>query len=269
MKQDIIFNYVPPAYISMPAAAFSVLKSYLEARGINAKVYYWNLKLAKLQSEFLWSDNVNILENESDNLLLFFNYLSIKNNDESTFYRIKSRLMTIKPQFIGREEGLFDKHMKFYAESLDKLIDEGVDQICSEDIKYYGFSASLYQWVCSSIIAAKIKTKYPDAVLILGGIGTKKAAIKFIENFSQFDYVLWGEGENALYSLISAIENKIDSDFDNISNLVYRKESKVEISKNRKVSFSDLSSDDVCPDYHDYFSQQLEFAYLKNLSFAS
>ena len=71
MKQDIIFNYVPPAYISMPAAAFSVLKSYLEARGINAKVYYWNLKLAKLQSEFLWSDNVNILENESDNLLLF------------------------------------------------------------------------------------------------------------------------------------------------------------------------------------------------------
>lgn len=36
MKHDIIFNYVPPAYISMPAAAFSVLESYLEARGIVA-----------------------------------------------------------------------------------------------------------------------------------------------------------------------------------------------------------------------------------------
>lgn len=268
MKQDIIFNYVPPAYLSMPAAAFSVLKSYLKARGVIANVYYWNFKLAELQANFLWSENIDILENETNNLLLFYNYLSIKENDKSTYDKIKSKLMTIKPHFIGRGEDLFDKHMKQYAELLDKTIDEIIDEICSEEIKYYGFSANLYQWVCSTIIAEKIKAKYPNSVLILGGIGTQKAAVKFVDNFNHFDYALWGEGENSLFLLISMLENNVDCDIDSISNLAYRKSTTIATSENRKVSFSDLSSGDVRPDYSDFFSQKLLCKYLENMECA-
>ena len=155
MKLELLFNYVPPAMLAMPAAAFSLLKTYLEARGIGCKVYYWNLKLSRLQKEFLWTQNIDTLLDESNSLLLFFNYLSIKMDDKPTYDKIKGQLMTIKPQFVGRGEDLFDKHMKHYAEQLDNLMNETIEDICSSEFKYYGFSANLYQWICSSIIAAK------------------------------------------------------------------------------------------------------------------
>lgn len=267
MKLELLFNYVPPAMLAMPAAAFSLLKTYLEARGIGCKVYYWNLKLSRLQKEFLWTQNIDMLLDESNSLLLFFNYLSIKMDDKPTYNKIKGQLMIIKPQFVGRGEDLFDKHMKHYAEQLDNLINETIEDICSSEIKYYGFSANLYQWVCSSIIAAKIKERYPQCIIILGGVGTKNAALKYLENFHQFDYVLWGEGENSLYSLITEIENG-NSRFHDISNLVYRTDEGITVSENRKVIFSDLSSLDVRPDYYDYFTQKKEDKVLVKLDCA-
>lgn len=267
MKIRLLFNYVPPALLAMPAAAFSLLKTYLEARGIGCKVYYWNLKLSRLQKEFLWTQNIDVLSDESNSLLLFFNYLSIKMGDKPTYNKIKGQLMTIKPQFVGRGEDLFDKHMRHYAEQLDNLINETIEDICSSEIKYYGFSANLYQWVCSSIIAAKIKERYPQSIIILGGVGTKNAALKYLENFHQFDYVLWGEGENSLYSLITEIENG-NRRLNDISNLVYRTDEVITVSENRKVIFSDLSSLDVRPDYRDYFAQKKEDEVLAKLDCA-
>lgn len=267
MKIKLLFNYVPPALLAMPAAAFSLLKTYLEARGIGCNVYYWNLKLSRLQKEFLWTQNIDVLSDESNSLLLFFNYLSIKMGDKPTYNKIKGQLMTIKPQFVGRGEDLFDKHMRHYAEQLDNLINETIEDICTPEIKYYGFSANLYQWVCSSIIATKIKERYPQSIIILGGVGTKNAALKYLENFHQFDYVLWGEGENSLYSLIAEIENG-NRRFNDISNLVYRTDQGITVSENRKVIFSDLSSLDVRPDYHDYFAQKKEDEVLAKLDCA-
>lgn len=264
MNQKFLFNYVSPGLLYMPSAAFSVLKSYLEARGISCKVYYWNLKLAKLQSEFLWIENMDMLSDETNALLLYFNYLSIRTNDKQTYNKIKGQLMTIKPQFIGRGNDLFDKHMKHYAEQLDKTIDELIEEVCSPDITYYGFSANLYQWVCSSIIATKIKAKYPQSIIILGGIGTKNAAVKYLKRFSQFDFTLWGEGECSLYSLISSLE-KGENQLTDISNLAYREDGEVLVSVNRKVFFSDLSSLDVRPDYHDYFIQKKENEFLAKI----
>lgn len=61
----LLFNYMPPGLLNMPAAAFSVLNSYLESKGLTCKIYYWNLRLAKLQCDFLWSADVNILADET------------------------------------------------------------------------------------------------------------------------------------------------------------------------------------------------------------
>lgn len=254
MKPKLLFNCVPPALITMPSAPFSVLKSFLDAHQINCSIFYWNLKIAKLQKSFLWADNNDSLHEEYNSMLLFFSYLAIKMNDQSSYNKIKGRLMMIKPQYVGRERDLFDKHMLSYANQLDSLIDEVIDEVCSPDIPYYGFSANLYQWVASSIIASKIKAKYPQSKILLGGLGNKNAALKFIENFNQFDFALWGEGENALYALIQELDNQ-SQNFDDIPNLVYRKDNNIVVSANRKVDFVDLSSIEVRPDYQGYFDQ--------------
>lgn len=254
MKTKLLFNCVPPALVTMPSAAFSVLKTFLKSHQVESEIYYWNLKLVKLQKDFLWAENNIALDQEVNSMLLFFNYLAVKMNDQPTYNKIKGRLMMIKPQFVGRESDLFDKHMSSFADQLDKMIDDIIDEIYSPDISYYGFSANLYQWVVSSIIAAKIKAKNPNSVILLGGLGNKDTAVKFMENFSQFDFALWGEGENALYSLICELDSHANQ-FDTVPNLVYREDGEIVLSTNRKVEFANLSCVNVRPDYSEYFDQ--------------
>lgn len=259
METKFLFNYAPPALLNMPAAAFSVLKSYLEAHGIGCKIYYWNFRLAKLQMDFLWQTDGRVLGDEANNLLLFFNYISIRMSDKSTYNKIKCHLIGMKPQFVGREDTLFDNHMKRYADLLEKEIDECIDEIYNPDIKYYGFSANLYQWLVSVIIAARLKNKHPECVIILGGMGTKNAAIKYLKMFAQFDFALWGEGENSLLSLVEHLEHG-NCDLESVSNLVYRENDKVVVSENRKVVFANLNLPETHPDYSDFFVQRKDFS---------
>ena len=109
-------------------------------------VHYWNMGLSRLQCDFLWATDANALSDETNSLLLFFNYLSVRMSDRPTYNKIKGKLISIKPQFVSRGEDLFDKHMKHHAELLDKAIDETIDKNCSRDIPFYGFSANLHQW---------------------------------------------------------------------------------------------------------------------------
>lgn len=77
----------------MPSPAFSVLKSYLQKNGITAKVSYWNLQFVDLQLEFLRTSDITVLDSEELNLLIFFNYISIRSGDLKSQLHIKSRLM--------------------------------------------------------------------------------------------------------------------------------------------------------------------------------
>ena len=75
-----------------------------------------------------------------------------------------------------------------------------------------------------------------------------------MENFIQFDFALWGEGENALYELVNGLD-KGSFCVEHIPNIVYRKQNEIALSGNRKVNFADLSDKDVRPDYKDFFEQ--------------
>lgn len=250
----ILFNYLPPGLIKMPSPAFSVLKSYLRKNDIDAKVAYWNMQLVDLQLSFLWASDISILESEELNLLIFFNYISIHSGDMKSQLHIKSKLMRLKPHFIGYENDFFENHMKEYSDRLDDVLDNLIADICSNDISFYGFSASLYQWLPASIISAKIKNKYPNARYLIGGIGTYKTAVKILEYFPQFDCALWGEGENALTDVIRAYISNSISGLSSIPNIAYRTPLGIQKSNNSKVLFVNLS-DSPIPDYSDYFTQ--------------
>lgn len=237
----------------MPSPAFSVLKSYLQKNGITAKVSYWNLQFVDLQLEFLRTSDITVLDSEELNLLIFFNYISIRSGDLKSQLHIKSRLMQLKPHFVGFEHNFFEEHMINYANKLDELIDSLIADICSGNISFYGFSANLYQWLPASIIAAKIRAKFPKAIFLLGGIGSFETAAKFLEYFPQFDCALWGEGENALTEVIRAYTYN-HSALNLVSNIVYRSSVGICKSNNSKVSFVELSTSPI-PNFSDYFSQ--------------
>ena len=110
--------------VQMPSPAMSVLKSYLVNRGFDVGIIYWNLKLYELQVDFTWSIAENIDSDMINSLLLYYNYLAIKNNDREAYSRVKSSLMSIKPNYMSADPYMYDRHMHGFAEKLDNTYDE-------------------------------------------------------------------------------------------------------------------------------------------------
>lgn len=74
MKQmkKIILNWMPPAMINVPSPSMSVLKKYLTVNGYDVTIIYWNIKLLKLQQDFLWGNMSVGLVNEFLSELIFY-----------------------------------------------------------------------------------------------------------------------------------------------------------------------------------------------------
>lgn len=178
--------------VQMPSPAMSVLKSYLVNRGFDVGIIYWNLKLYELQVDFTWSIAENIDSDMINSLLLYYNYLAIKNNDREAYSRVKSSLMSIKPNYMSADPYMYDRHMHGFAEKLDNTIEDILDEYNLSECFLVGMSVNLYQRIVSSIIAKKIKERTPDIPIIIGGIGRKDTAVAFIDNFPQFDLAIWG-----------------------------------------------------------------------------
>lgn len=138
------------------------------------------------------------LANEFLSELIFYNYLAIKYKDNEAYAKVKAALLALKPKFITVDLYLCDKQMINYADKFEDFIKKEITNIDFSEVLFVGMSVNLYQWICSSIIAQKIKEISPNIPIIIGGIGTKDSAVSYLEEFKQFDIAIWGEGEYLL-----------------------------------------------------------------------
>jgi radical SAM superfamily enzyme YgiQ (UPF0313 family) len=263
-KNKVIFNWFTPAWVNTPSPALSILKQFLKFQGFESKIIYWNLIFSKMQSDFLWRNVSTYNIDEWDSLMLIYNFLAIRKNDLVSYNYVKTKLMLLKPQNMGLTSDDFDGHMKQFAEKFDLLLDEVIADISSPDILYYGMSVSLYQWIYASVIAEKLKEKDQKNIIVIGGIGTEKSAIAFLENFDQFDYAIWGEGEQPL-AVLSKELSKTKIDHEKLINTAYRQDENIIISINRNKDYVDLSTIEVRPDYSDYFEQKKKYEFYNDL----
>ena len=251
--KKIILNWLPPSMANMPAPSMSVLKAYLTSKGYDVSILYWNIKLHKLQADFIWHPNKIATLNEFKGLLLFYNYLAIKSGDKNAYAKVKASLLALKPQYSNADYCFFDRHMKSYACKLEEFINDELNKLDFTQILYVGFSVNLYQWICGSIIAQKIKAIAPNMPIVIGGIGTKESAVAFLENFRQFDIALWGEGENSLTLLTKLLNHEI-SDIKSIPNIAIRQKKGI-FTQFGKNEYADLNSKETEGNFDDYFEQ--------------
>lgn len=256
LKSDkqIILGWAPPANVYMPAPAMSVLKTYLQNFGFNVRIEYWNLHLGKLQNEFMWSSEA-LMDEGPENLLLYYAYLAIKHKDNSAYNRLKTLLKAKKPQYLNLPSNYFDDHIHRYVQKFECLLDEIIGGYDLDNTLYLGLEVNLYQWVCSSIIAEKVKEKKPSTVIVVGGIGTREAAVAYLQNFSQFEIAMWGEGESPLLHLSELIRKHELDKLSTVGNIAYRSDGQIHISKVPNKEFIDLSSALIRPDYSDFFDK--------------
>lgn len=250
--KKIILNWMPPASINWPSPAMSVLKGYLTYHHYNVDIEYWNLRLNELQYEFRWGEG-----NSSDNatnIYLLYNYLAVTRKDLGAYQKIKAHLKVLRPQYINVSNDFFDEHMQKYADKVDAIFEEVIGAYDFSNILFFGLEANLYQWICSSIIAEKIKKHCPSAITVIGGIGTRNAAVAYLKNFPQFDIAMWGEGEAPLLHLTNIIRERAFDQLPYVENIAYRKNSAIETSKVPNNNYVDLSDASMKPDYADFYN---------------
>lgn len=79
-------------------------------------------------------------------------------------------------------------------------------------------------------VAAKIKARYPDVFLFLGGYTSSYFAGEILERFPQIDAVIRGDGEVPLLALMEAIQGKPGATLAHVPNLTWRQGDKVVVN---------------------------------------
>lgn len=202
----ILLNWLPPSMVNMPSPAHSVLKNVLEQKGHQVTIEYWNLRLNSIINNFCNLGN----EAYSDlNMLLpFFAYLSIEFNQELLIRSLTNYIYYIKPQLHVNGNDFVRKSFVDFWQELNSEIDTFIEiELNKNQYKLIGFSSMFYQWIPATIIAKRIKEKFPEISLLIGGFGSKREALAFKDNFNMFDYISWGEGENSLELLCKYLED--------------------------------------------------------------
>lgn len=255
-KHIVVINQISPEDTNVISPFPAVLKNYLGCQHQEANIIYWNTKLMDLQRSFVWENYSDIRCDEGKFSLLFYNYLALKEADDKALINIEAKLMSLKPNQMTSEVAFFHKHMKVYAQRLDEILTECIEEIYSDERSiFFFFVDNKYKWICASIIAGKIKQQHPESIVIVGGLDNKNTAAGYLHKFSQFDFAIWGEVEKTMLDLCGylAKENKA---YKNIPNLVFRKDNVVSIASCPPKKCVFLADQALRADYSDFFEQQ-------------
>ena len=94
----------------------------------------------------------------------------------------------------------------------------------SEKILAIGCMTDMLPYLMVSL--QKIKKRFPQKTIILGGTGPAPSAEIILKRFDFIDFIIKGDGTFALPSLIKAIKNR-EAEFSDIRGLVYRNKGKI------------------------------------------
>lgn len=256
-KKKIILNWSPPASINIPSPAHSILKSWLEKHNYTVSVLYWNLYFHIQQAEFLFYD-LSLSSAEDNKMCLYLNYIAFESKDTFLYNNVKSIIQGHNPTYLSKDPQYYDRHMKSAYEKMDRTIDNILSTIDFSNILYFGFSLKMDQWIFASIIAKKIKKDYPSIPIVVGGINLKDNALSFLNNFPQFDFAIWGEGEFPLLELSDYLASNSNMEISSISNLAYKNDGKILFTNRNNMKYLNLEGSIYLPEFKDYFETKKE-----------
>lgn len=248
--KNIILHCSPPAYINIPSPSLSILKAFLEMKGYDSTVIYWNRLFYEMQKDFMMI-KVN-LQTCKDPLLLFVNYIAIENNDTELALKVKTALTASNPSNVNKENDFYKLHMYEYKDKVDNLLNDVINRYNFHNALFFGFTLKFEQWVFAYMLSIKLKKDFPNIPIVVGGINDKNAAHSFLLNFPQFDYAIWGEGEYALFRFTEML-NKNSVDTKAIPNLVSRNNK--DMCKSAScggIKYADLNDKNLIPDFSDF-----------------
>lgn len=218
-NKNILLISMPYAGTIIPSIQLAVLESYLIERGINIKTRHLYLKAA----EFYGLNNYNFLiypPNDSYTAQIVFSRYVFPEHWQKTENKIKKYFN----EFIlknNQEKKYFT--FENYVQQTDKFLNWVIEKTGWQLYDIIGFTLNYGQLLPSLAVAKKIKDISPDKKIIFGGSRTTGLmGKKVLESFGYIDFVVSGDGEEALYLLVSDYQNH-----ENILGLMYRRGNEV------------------------------------------
>ena len=239
-KKNVLLVAMPFAGTAIPSIQLPILEGYLKERNVEISTKHIYLKAAEIYG----LNNYNCLissPNDSYNAQMFFSKFIFPEHWNKTKENFKKFFNDkIKNNEISFEE---------YLQLTDNFFNWTIENIDWKNYDIIGFTLNYGQFLPSLAVAKKIKELDSDKKIILGGSRTiNQIGINVLKNFDFIDFIVSGEGEEALHLLASDFE-----DYKSIPNLIYRDDK--EIKWNRSDDFIDL---DTLPFFsYDQFYQDL------------
>ena len=86
----------------------------------------------------------------------------------------------------------------------------------------FGITSTTFEFSAAGAVAAYIKARVPDAVIILGGPHATLAGEEILSNQDEFDFILKGEGENVLPEFVRLASDGAHDEIGKLPGIHYR-----------------------------------------------
>jgi ribosomal peptide maturation radical SAM protein 1 len=243
-KKDILLVAMPFAGPAIPSIQLPILVEYLKERNMKISSRHLYLKAA----DIIGLKNYNFLissPNDSYQAQMFFSkyvFPDYWNKNEEKFREYFNNKMSSNNDIKTNKN--FDNYLnlidEFYSWSLENLNWKSYDII--------GFTLNYGQFLPSLAIAKRIKELDPEKNIIFGGSRTiDQIGINVLKTFDYIDFIVSGEGEEALFQLSSNFHN-----YKEIPHLIYR--DRKEIIWNKSDEIIDINSLSI-PSYDSFYDE--------------
>lgn len=182
-----------------------------------------------------------------------------------TIYNVKLLLKFLYFEEYG-SKSLTVEELNFYYE-LDKVLESDAHFLISSGFKYIGFSTFVSNICYSLLLGNKIKRLNSNINIFYGGSSTAYRPIRdFMIKSRIADYVIVGEGENAIVKLISDLENNKAN-----YSIIYSENISPKNLSNDEVKVPIIKDLDILPfpDFNDLNLDNYTLNFAKNYRFVS
>jgi len=247
--KKILLNYLPPADVYTPSASLSILKSFMLENDFETEIRYWN---------FLFNPILPFGESEETEEVIF-PFISIINdlfNNETGNKRITELFAQLSNN--NTESSPIDSfdELNKVKNNIQSVIKYELSKIDFTNILLIGFTSKFHQWIPAMVVSKAIKEIAPNTKIIIGGFGSKEAAMEVMKMNPYFDFASWGEGEYPLLELSKQLQNK-SFDYNSVARLVFREDNQMSISTTNRSSYIDFHNYPF-PNFSDYFKSYPE-----------
>lgn len=213
-RKSVLVVSLPFAGVNIPSIQLQILEGYLRERDICVKSKHLYL----ISTEFFGLYNYDFLSNipgaSYAAQIAFSKYVFPDHwnqqieNFRNYFNKIVSNDIDLQKNFS------FDR----YVECTENFFNWIIENVEWQEFDIIGFTLNYGQFLPSLAVAKKIKELYPDKKIIFGGGRTVgELGVKVLEAFDFVDFIVSGDGEEALYLLASDYQN-----YSSVPNLIFR-----------------------------------------------